>query len=72
MIAMQRLMPAPAVDPAQQRMMLMMPIIFSGMFAWAPAGLNLYWFVSNLVAMSQQALAMYFAPQLFPKARGTP
>jgi YidC/Oxa1 family membrane protein insertase len=72
MIAMQRLMPAPAVDPAQQRMMLMMPIIFSGMFAWAPAGLNLYWFVSNLVAMGQQTLAMYFAPQLFPKARANP
>ncbi len=68
MIAMQRLMPAPAVDPAQQRMMMLMPIIFSGMFAWAPAGLNLYWFVSNLVAMAQQALAMYFAPHLFPKA----
>ena len=69
MIAMQRLMPAPAVDPAQQRMMLLMPIIFSGMFAWAPAGLNLYWFVSNLCAMVQQALAMYFAPHLFPRVR---
>ncbi|MEO8499303.1 MAG: membrane protein insertase YidC [Vicinamibacteria bacterium] len=71
MIAMQRLMPAPAVDPAQQRMMMLMPIIFSGMFAWAPAGLNLYWFVSNLTAMAQQALAMYFAPHLFPKAKST-
>jgi YidC/Oxa1 family membrane protein insertase len=69
MIAMQRLMPAPAMDPAQQRMLLLMPVIFSGMFAWAPAGLNLYWFVSNLVAISQQALAMYFAPHLFPKAK---
>ena len=72
MIAMQRLMPAPAVDPAQQRMLMLMPIIFSGMFAWAPAGLNLYWFVSNLAAMAQQALAMYFAPHLFPKAKATP
>ena len=71
MIAMQRLMPAPAIDPAQQRMLMLMPIIFSGMFAWAPAGLNLYWFVSNLVAMAQQALAMYFAPHLFPKAKAT-
>ena len=72
MIAMQRLMPAPAVDPAQQRMMMLMPIIFSGMFAWAPAGLNLYWFASNLVAMAQQALAMYFAPHLFPRAKPNP
>lgn len=69
MIAMQRLMPAPAIDPAQQRMMMLMPVIFSGMFAWAPAGLNLYWFVSNLAAMAQQALAMYFAPHLFPKTK---
>lgn len=69
MIAMQRLMPAPAVDPAQQRMMMLMPIIFSGMFAWAPAGLNLYWFISNLAAMLQQALAMYFAPHLFPRTK---
>ncbi len=69
MIAMQRLMPAPAVDPAQQRMMLLMPVIFAGMFAWAPGGLNLYWFVANLAAMGQQALAMYFAPHLFPKAK---
>jgi YidC/Oxa1 family membrane protein insertase len=71
MIAMQRLMPAPAVDPAQQRMMLLMPVIFSGMFAWAPAGLNLYWFISNLAAMAQQVLAMYFAPHLFPKTKTT-
>ena len=69
MIAMQRLMPAPAMDPAQQRMMLLMPIIFSGMFAWAPAGLNLYWFISNVAAMVQQGLAMYFWPDLFPKSK---
>ncbi len=72
MIAMQRLMPAPAVDPAQQRMMMLMPVIFSGMFAWAPAGLNLYWFVSNLAATAQQLLAMYFAPHLFPRTKPTP
>ena len=72
MIAMQRLMPAPAVDPAQQRMLMMMPIIFSGLFAWAPAGLNLYWFVSNLAAMTQQALAMYFAPNIFPRPKPGP
>lgn len=71
MIAMQRLMPAPAMDPAQQRMMMLMPIIFSGMFAWAPAGLNLYWFVSNVAAMTQQALAMYFAPHLFPRSKSS-
>ncbi len=72
MIAMQKLMPAPAIDPAQQRMMMLMPVIFSGMFAWAPAGLNLYWFVSNLAATAQQLLAMYFAPHLFPRTKPSP
>ena len=72
MIAMQKLMPAPAIDPAQQRMLMLMPVIFSGMFAWAPAGLNLYWFVSNLAATAQQLLAMYFAPHLFPRTKPTP
>lgn len=71
MIAMQKLMPAPAMDPAQARMMLLMPIIFSGMFAWAPAGLNLYWFISNVAAMVQQGLAMYFSPGLFPRTKPT-
>ena len=69
MIGMQKIMPTPAADPAQQRMMLMMPIIFSAMFAWAPAGLNLYWFISNVCAMVQQVLVMHFAPHLFPRTR---
>ena len=72
MIAMQRLMPAPAIDPAQQRMMMMMPILFAGLFAWAPAGLNLYQFVSTVSSIGQQALAMYFAPHLFPRVRPAP
>jgi YidC/Oxa1 family membrane protein insertase len=43
-----------AADPAQQRMMMIMPIIFSFMFLWAPSGLVIYWFVSNLWAIGQQ------------------
>ena len=41
-------------DPAQQRIMLIMPIMFTGMLAFAPSGVVLYWFVSNLWAIGQQ------------------
>ncbi len=49
----QRITPSTA-DPAQQRVMLLMPIIFSVMFLSAPSGLVIYWFVSNLWAIGQQ------------------
>jgi len=42
------------VDPAQQRIMMMMPLMFTVMLAFAPAGVVLYWFVSNLWAIGQQ------------------
>jgi YidC/Oxa1 family membrane protein insertase len=43
-------------DPAQQKMMLFMPLIFMTMFIWAPSGLVLYWTVSNMWAIGQQVL----------------
>ncbi len=43
-------------DPTQQKMMQFMPLIFMTMFIWAPSGLVLYWTVSNLWAIGQQAL----------------
>jgi YidC/Oxa1 family membrane protein insertase len=49
----QRVTPSTA-DPAQQRVMMMMPLMFGVMFLWAPSGLVLYWFVGNLFAIGQQ------------------
>jgi len=43
-------------DPMQQRIMMLMPLMFMFMFIWAPSGLVLYWTVSNLWAIGQQAL----------------
>jgi len=43
-------------DPAQQRIMMIMPLMFSVFFLWAPSGLVIYWFVSNLWAIGQQYL----------------
>jgi YidC/Oxa1 family membrane protein insertase len=51
----QRMTPATG-DPAQQKMMMFMPLIFMTMFIWAPSGLVLYWTVSNLWAIGQQVL----------------
>ncbi|OFW02812.1 MAG: hypothetical protein A3I61_11840 [Acidobacteria bacterium RIFCSPLOWO2_02_FULL_68_18] len=41
-------------DPAQQRVMMIMPMLFTVFFLWAPSGLVIYWFVSNLWAIGQQ------------------
>ena len=34
-------------DPVQQKMMLFMPLMFTGMLLWAPSGLVLYWTVEQ-------------------------
>jgi YidC/Oxa1 family membrane protein insertase len=43
-----------AGDPAQRRIMMMMPIVFTVMFLNLPSGLVLYWFVNNLLGIAQQ------------------
>jgi YidC/Oxa1 family membrane protein insertase len=53
----QRLNPAP-VDPMQKKMMQMLPIMFTGFFAFFPAGLVLYWIVNNLLTIAQQTIIM--------------
>ncbi len=58
MVWQQHLAPAGA-DPAQQRMMMLMPIIFTFMFLWAPAGVSIYWLASNLLGIGQQYLTNY-------------
>jgi YidC/Oxa1 family membrane protein insertase len=65
----QKITPTSA-DPAQQRIMLIMPVMFSVMFLSAPSGLVLYWFVSNLWAIGQQ----YFTTWLLgpPQAAARP
>ena len=39
-----------------QRMMRWMPILFTVMFAWMPAGLVLYWTVSNIFSIIQMQI----------------
>ena len=53
MVAQQFLNPAP-VDPIQQKVMMALPIVFTFIFLWFPAGLVLYWLVNNVLSISQQ------------------
>ena len=41
-------------DPMQQKMMKMMPIMFTVLFLFFPAGLVLYWLVNNVLSIAQQ------------------
>lgn len=41
-------------DPAQAKIMLLLPIIFTVMFINFPSGLVLYWLVNNLLSIGQQ------------------
>jgi YidC/Oxa1 family membrane protein insertase len=55
MVLQQKITPQPTVDPAQARMMMtIMPIMMTVLFYQFPSGLVLYWFVSNILAISHQ------------------
>ncbi len=53
MLVQQKLNPAPA-DPVQAKVMQIMPIMFTGFFAFFPAGLVLYWVTNTLLSIAQQ------------------
>ena len=44
----------PMPDPMQARIMKMMPIMFTVLFLFFPAGLVLYWLLNNVLSMTQQ------------------
>ncbi|MDH3977005.1 MAG: membrane protein insertase YidC [Gammaproteobacteria bacterium] len=49
----QKLNPAPP-DPMQAKVMQFLPIVFTAMFAFFPAGLVLYWLTNSVLSMAQQ------------------
>jgi YidC/Oxa1 family membrane protein insertase len=49
----QKLNPAPA-DPVQAKVMQIMPVVFTGFFAFFPSGLVLYWVTNTLLSIAQQ------------------
>lgn len=49
-----RMQQQPTMDPMQAKIMQYMPIMFTFMFLWFPAGLTLYWFTNNVITIAQQ------------------
>ena len=55
MLIQQKLNPAPP-DPLQAKIMMFLPVLFTGLFWNFPSGLVLYWLTSTLVTSSMQFL----------------
>jgi YidC/Oxa1 family membrane protein insertase len=53
MFAQQKMSPTTG-DPRQEKMMLMMPVVFTVFFVNFPSGLVLYWLVNNVLSIGQQ------------------
>jgi YidC/Oxa1 family membrane protein insertase len=54
MFILQKMTPMATTDPGQQRMMMLMPLIFGVMFFNFPSGLVLYYLAANVVGIGQQ------------------
>lgn len=50
----QKLNPTAMMDEMQQKVMKLLPFIFTIFFMWFPAGLVLYWLMNNILSVSQQ------------------
>lgn len=50
----QQKMTPTSVDPMQEKMMLLMPIVFTFLFYGFSSGLVLYWLVNNVISIAQQ------------------
>ena len=53
MFAQFKLNPAPP-DPMQAKVMQFMPLVMTGMMAWFPSGLVLYWLTNTVLSIAQQ------------------
>ena len=53
MFVQQKLTPAPP-DPVQAKVMMVLPIMFTGFFAFFPSGLVLYWLTNSVLSVIQQ------------------
>jgi YidC/Oxa1 family membrane protein insertase len=53
MFIQQKMTPS-AMDPAQAKIMLIMPVVFTFLFMSFPSGLVLYWLVNNVLTIAQQ------------------
>ncbi len=54
----QKLNPQAAIDPVQQKMFMLLPIVFTYMLSQFAAGLVIYWTWNNLLSIGQQWMIM--------------
>ena len=54
MFIQQKMTPSTTADPMQQKVMMLMPVIFTFMFLNFSSGLVLYWLVNNVLSIGQQ------------------
>jgi YidC/Oxa1 family membrane protein insertase len=54
MFIQQKLTPSVGADPSQEKVMLLMPLFLTYVFASFPAGLVIYWLWSNVLSILQQ------------------
>ncbi len=52
----QQKLTSPGGDPAQQKIMMFMPVFFTFIFLQFPAGLTLYWFTNNILSLTQHTI----------------
>ena len=64
--------PAPGMDPAQQKLMRYMPLLFLVFLYNFSAGLALYWTVNNLLTIMQTKLTKSYQPVTTPVAAVSP
>jgi len=50
----QQLLTPSAGDPTQQKIMLIMPVVFTFLFLNFPSGLVIYWLANNVISIAQQ------------------
>jgi YidC/Oxa1 family membrane protein insertase len=62
MFIMQKMTPVATADPSQQRMMMIMPIVFGIMFYNFASGLVLYFLTANMVGILQQLMINKLMP----------
>lgn len=65
MFLQQKINPAPP-DPIQARVLMMLPIVFTFLFATFPAGLVIYWTWNNILSIAQQWVIMRRADRPVP------
>lgn len=72
MFFLQKMSPTPINDPIQRKVFMAMPFVFTFMFCTFPAGLTLYWLVSNCFTIFQQTVIFRSLEKRGLSMKGTP